>query len=218
MALKLLGIGTVAMFLLLIAVFAFFRKDLPNLRDISGKNIGGSVRYYDRTGQVLLWEDYDAVKRTPVKDENISPYIKDATVAVEDKDFYNHGGFDVKGITRAGVNNALGKSSTQGGSTITQQLVKLTQNWSKEKTYTRKVKELILAVELERTYSKKEILAGYLNTAPYGDITYGVESSMQDYFNKSAKDMTLDEAAKDFCQRSGWTYAEWHPGSSLAWK
>jgi penicillin-binding protein 1A len=195
MALKLLGIGTVAMFLLLIAVFAFFRKDLPNLRDISGKNIGGSVRYYDRTGQVLLWEDYDAVKRTPVKDENISPYIKDATVAVEDKDFYNHGGFDVKGITRAGVNNALGKSSTQGGSTITQQLVKLTQNWSKEKTYTRKVKELILAVELERTYSKKEILAGYLNTAPYGDITYGVESSMQDYFNKSAKDMTLDEAA-----------------------
>lgn len=195
MALKVLGIGMLALFVLLIGVFAFFRKDLPNLRDISGKNIGGSVRYYDRTGQTLLFEDYDAVKRNPIKETDMSQYIKDATVAIEDKDFYNHGGFDVRGITRAGVNNALGRSSTQGGSTITQQLVKLTQNWTKERTYTRKVKELILAVELERTYSKKEILGGYLNTAPYGDITYGVESSMKDYFNKPAKDMTLDEAA-----------------------
>ena len=190
MALKLFGIGALTVFLLLVGVFAYFRKDLPNLRDISGNKLGGSIRYYDRTGQKLLWEDYDAVKRTPVKD------IEDATVAIEDKDFYKHGGFDAKGITRAGINNITGSSGgTQGGSTITQQLVKLTQNWSKDRTYTRKIKELILAVELERTYSKKEILTGYLNTAPYGDITYGVESSMQDYFNKPAKDMTLDEAA-----------------------
>ena len=101
-----------------------------------------------------------------------------------------------KGITRAGVNNFIGKSgTTQGGSTITQQLVKLTQNWSREQTYTRKVKELILSVELERSYTKQEILAGYLNTAPYGDITYGVEAAMQDYFNRSAKEISLDEAA-----------------------
>ncbi|MEK9195893.1 MAG: transglycosylase domain-containing protein [Patescibacteria group bacterium] len=196
MALKLFGIGTLVVFLLIVGVFAYFRKDLPNLRDISGNKIGGSIRYYDKTGTKMLWEDYDAVKRTPVKDEEIPPFIEDATVAIEDKDFYKHGGFDAKGITRAGINNITGSSGgTQGGSTITQQLVKLTQNWSKERTYTRKVKELILAVELERTYSKKEILTGYLNTAPYGDITYGVESSMQDYFNKPAKDMTLDEAA-----------------------
>lgn len=195
MALKIAGIGTLAAFLLLIGVFAYFRKDLPNLRDISGNNIGGSIQYYDRTGQTLLWEDYDAVKRTPVKDENISQSLKDATVAVEDKDFFQHGGFDVKGIARAGVNNAVGSGSQQGGSTITQQLVKLTQNWTKDRTYTRKVKELILSVELERTYTKQEILAGYLNAAPYGDITYGVEAAMQDYFKKSAKDATLDEAA-----------------------
>lgn len=194
MALKVAGIGTLAVFLLLIGTFAYFRKDLPNLRDISGNNIGGSIQYYDRTGQTLLWEDYDAVKRTPVKDEDISQTLKDATVAIEDKDFFEHGGFDVKGIARAGVNNTLGNSSQQGGSTITQQLVKLTQNWTKDKTYTRKVKELILSVELERTYTKQEILTGYLNAAPYGDITYGVEAAMQDYFKKPAKDATLDEA------------------------
>lgn len=195
MALKLAGVGILAVFLLLVGVFAYFRKDLPNLRDISGNNIGGSIRYYDRTGQTLLWEDYDAVKRNPVKQEDISQVLVDSTLAIEDKDFFNHGGFDVKGITRAGVNNVFGGGGTQGGSTITQQLVKLTQNWTKERTYTRKIKELILSVELERTYSKQEILTAYLNTAPYGDITYGVEAAMQDYFNKSAKDATLDEAA-----------------------
>lgn len=195
MALKIAGIGTLITFLLLLGVFAYFRKDLPNLRDISGNNLGGSIRYYDRSGQTLLFEDYEAVKRNPVRDEGQAQVLKDATVAIEDKDFFHHGGFDVRGITRAGVNNALGKSGTQGGSTITQQLVKLTQNWSRDRTYTRKVKELILAVELERTYSKKEILAGYLDTAPYGDITYGAEAAMRDYFQKSAKEITLDEAA-----------------------
>jgi len=174
---------------------SYFRKDLPNLKDISGKNIGGSVRYYDRTGQTLLWEDYDAVKRIPVANKDISKFMQDATVAVEDKDFFNHGGFDVKGILRAGINNAFGSNSTQGGSTITQQLVKLTQDWSKDRTYSRKIKELILSVELERSYSKLEILTGYLNAAPYGGIEYGVEAAARDYFQKSAKDLTLPEAA-----------------------
>lgn len=196
MALKLAGVGILAVFLLLVGVFAYFRKDLPNLRDISGNNIGGSIRYYDRSGQTLLWEDYDAVKRNPVQEQDIAQVAKDATIAIEDKDFFKHGGFDVKGIARAGINNYLDRGGgQQGGSTITQQLVKLTQNWSKERTYARKIKELILAVELERTYSKKEILTGYLNTAPYGDITYGVEAAMRDYFQKNAKDITLDEAA-----------------------
>ncbi len=196
MALKVLGVGTVAAFLLLIGLFAYFRKDLPNLKDISGSNIGGSIRYYDRTGQTLLWEDYDAVKRIPVTDDNISPYVKDATVAIEDKDFFKHGGFDVRGIARAGLNDVFGSGGgRQGGSTITQQLVKLTQNWTNDQTYTRKIKELILAVELERSYSKDEILTGYLNTAPYGNVQYGVEAASRDYFQKSAKDLTLDEAA-----------------------
>lgn len=195
MALKVTGIGILASFLLLVGIFAFFRKDLPNLRGLYGKNPEGSIRYYDRTGKVLLFEDYDAIKRTIIKDDEIPEIMKQATIAVEDKDFYHHGGFDTRGIMRAGVNNVMGKGSTQGGSTITQQLVKLTQNWTKDRTYTRKVKELILSVELEKTYSKNEILDGYLNTAPYGDITYGIEASMQDYFQKPAKKMTLDEAA-----------------------
>lgn len=196
MALKIVGIGTVLAFLLLIGLFAYFRKDLPNLKDISGSNIGGSIRYYDRTGQTLLWEDYDAVKRIPVTQDNISEYMQDATVAIEDKDFFKHGGFDVRGIARAGINDAFNRGGgRQGGSTITQQLVKLTQNWTNDQTYTRKVKELILAVELERSYSKNEILTGYLNTAPYGNVQYGVEAASRDYFQKSAKDLTLDEAA-----------------------
>lgn len=196
MALKLMGASFIAGFVLLAGLFAYFRKDLPNLRDISGNNIGGSIRYYDKTGQVLLFEDYDAVKRVPVGENGISKAMKDATVAIEDRDFYKHGGFDVRGIMRAGINNVFGLSGgQQGGSTITQQLVKLSQDWTKDQTYTRKVKELIMSVELEREYSKSQILAGYLDTAPYGGIEYGVEAAARDYFNKSAKDLTLDEAA-----------------------
>lgn len=196
MALKIAGIGSIACFLLLVGLFAYFRKDLLDLRnDLYGRNTGGSIRYYDRTGQTLLWEDYDAVKRIPVKDAEIAQSMKDATIATEDKDFFKHGGFDVRGIMRAGWNNAFGSGGTQGGSTITQQLVKLSQNWSKERTVTRKIKELILSIELERTYSKQEILTGYLNTAPYGGIEYGVEAAARDYFDKSAKDLTIDESA-----------------------
>jgi membrane peptidoglycan carboxypeptidase len=196
MALKLTGIGLIAGFLLLVGLFAYFRKDLPNLRDISGNNIGGSIRYYDRTGQTLLWEDFDAVKRIPVKDGELSGHIKNATIAIEDKDFFRHGGFDPKGIARAGWNNIFGNGSTQGASTLSQQLVRLTQSGvNEDRTYALKIKELILAVELERSYSKQEILTGYLNTAPYGNVQYGVESAARDYFQKSAKELTLDEAA-----------------------
>jgi membrane peptidoglycan carboxypeptidase len=195
MALKLTGIGFTVGFLFLAGLFAYFRKDLPNLRDISGNNIGGSVRYYDRSEQVLLWEDYDAVKRVPVESSNISDYLKNATIAIEDRDFYHHNGFNVKGISRAAWNNAFG-GSTQGGSTITQQLVKLTtEGFSNDKTVARKIKELILAVEFERSYSKDEILTGYLNAAPYGPIEYGAEVAARTYFGKSAKDLSLDEAA-----------------------
>lgn len=195
MALKITGIGVIAGFLLLVGVFAYFRKDLPNLKDISGKEIGGSVLYYDRTGQTLLWEDVNGVKRIPVKEDNINQHVKDATIAIEDKDFFKHGGFDVRGIFRAAWNNAFGGGGTQGGSTLTQQLVKITNDWTKDRTLKRKVKELILAIELERSYSKKEILTGYLNAAPYGGVEYGVEAASRNYFQKSAKDLTLDEAA-----------------------
>ncbi len=195
MIVKVAGIGIVLGFFFLIGIFAFFRKDLPDLRDISGDTIGGSIRYYDKTGEVLLWEDYDAVKRVPVEADKISDNLREATIALEDRNFYDHNGFNVRGISRAAWNNAFG-GDTQGGSTITQQLVKLTTpGFSTEQTVTRKIKELIIAVELERSYSKDEILTGYLNAAPYGTIEYGAEVASRTYFNKSAAELSIAEAA-----------------------
>lgn len=194
-ALKIVGIGIVVFFILTLGVFAFFRKDLPNITDISGGNLGGSISYYDRTGQHLLWQDYDAVKRVPVQGTEMAQVIKDATIATEDRNFYNEKGFAIRSIVRAAFNNAFNRGSTQGGSTITQQLVKLTQDWTQNRSLARKVKELILAVELERSYTKDQILTGYLNVAPYGGVDYGVQAAASDYFHKSAKDLNLAEAA-----------------------
>ena len=194
-ALKIIGASIVVGFFLTIGLFAYFRKDLPKIKDLSGDSFGGNITYYDRTGQTVLWQDYNAVKRIPVGGGQISPYMKEATVAVEDKNFYKEGAFDVRGIMRAAYHDAVGSSgSVQGGSTITQQLVKLNENWTNNRTVTRKVKELILAVELEREYSKDDILTGYLNIAPYGGVEYGVESAAEDYFQTDAKNLTLAQA------------------------
>jgi membrane peptidoglycan carboxypeptidase len=194
MALKVAGIGIVVCFFLVVGVFAYFRKDLPQIKDLSGEKIGGSITYYDRTGATVLWQDYSGVKRIPVASDQISKYMKDATVAIEDKNFYHEGAFDVRGIMRAGFNDLTG-GSTQGGSTITQQLVKLNEDWGNDHTIARKVKELILAVELEREYSKDDILTGYLNVAPYGGVEYGVESAARDYFGVDASQLTIAQAA-----------------------
>jgi membrane peptidoglycan carboxypeptidase len=196
MALKIIGASIVVGFFITIGLFAYLRKDLPNIKDISGDNLGGSVTYYDSTGQTVLWQDYNNVKRVGVQSDQISPYMKEATVAIEDKGFYKEGAFDIRGIMRAAVADALKSGGVvQGGSTITQQLVKLNENWTDNRTVTRKVKELILSVELERQYSKNDILTGYLNIAPYGGVDYGVQAAAEDYFQTSAKDLTLPEAA-----------------------
>ena len=129
MGLKIVGVAILFGFVLTIGLFAYFRKDLPQLKDISGDNIGGSVSYYDSTGKVLLFQDYDGVKRIPVQSNQISPYMKDATVAIEDKNFYKEGAFDIRSIFRAGYNDITG-GSLQGASTITEQLVKLNENWT----------------------------------------------------------------------------------------
>jgi membrane peptidoglycan carboxypeptidase len=196
MALKIVGIAIVASFFLTIGLFAYFRKDLPDIKDISGDNLGGSVDYYDSTGQTLLFQDYNDIKRVGVQSNQISPYMKNATVAIEDKGFYKEGAFDVRGIMRAAVQDAFGSSGViQGGSTLTQQLVKLNENWTDNRTITRKVKELILSVELEREYSKDQILTAYLNIAPYGGVDYGVEAAAEDYFQTNAQSLTLPQAA-----------------------
>ncbi|MGB4759027.1 MAG: transglycosylase domain-containing protein [Candidatus Saccharimonadales bacterium] len=195
MALKILGVSIVVLFILMIAVFAYFRKDLPKLEDINSSKIGGSITYYDRTGTTVLFQDYESVKRVPVQYDQMSDYLREATISIEDKNFYSHGAFDVSGIVRAGINDVFGSGGRQGGSTITQQLVKMDQNWGGDVTYARKIKELILAVDVEREYSKDDIITGYLNLAPYGPVQNGVETASQDYFGIPAKDISLAQAA-----------------------
>lgn len=196
MALKVVGIAIVAMFIVTLGVFAYFRKDLKSITDVSGSSLGGSISYYDSSGQTLLWQDYNAVKRVPcIGSCKISPYLKEATVSVEDKGFYKNRGFDLKGIIRAAFVDIFHRGSTQGGSTITQQLVKLTQDFNQNRSIALKIKELILAVELERNYTKDQILTSYLNVAPYGGVDYGAETAAQDYFHTDASKLTLAQAA-----------------------
>jgi membrane peptidoglycan carboxypeptidase len=221
MALKITGIGIVVIFLMLVGLFAYFRKDLPKIQNINSSNSGGSIAYYDRTGKVLLFQDYGAFKRFPVSGGDISPYVKEATVAVEDKDFYHEGAFNVRGIARAAVNNLRG-GSTEGGSTITQQLVKLNEGWTDDHTISRKVKELILAVELEREYSKSDILTAYLNLAPYSGIDDGVQAASEDYFHENASQLTLAQSAmlaaipKAPSSYSPYSSPDWNPAITPA--
>ncbi|MGH7195551.1 MAG: transglycosylase domain-containing protein [Candidatus Saccharimonadales bacterium] len=195
MALKLGGVAIVVIFILLIGAFAYFRKDLPQLKNISGANLGGSISYYDRTGKTLLWQDYKAVKRIPVKSNKIANNMKHATVAVEDKNFYHEGAFSLSSYFRAALHDVFGSGNVQGASTITEQVVKLNENLIGSRTISTKVKELILAVDLEREYSKKDILNGYLNVAPYGGVEYGVQAAAQDYFHTTAAKLSLAQSA-----------------------
>ncbi len=195
MGLKLTGIGIVLIFVLSIGLFAYFRKDLPKLVDISGGNLGGSITYYDSTGKTVLWQDYSAVKRIAIPGNQMSNYVRDATVAIEDKNFYHEGGISVSGIIRAGLHDLFGGGGLQGASTITEQVVKLNESWDGSRTVSTKIKEIILAVDLGREYSKSTILTGYLNVAPYGGVDYGIEAAARDYFGEDASQLTLAQSA-----------------------
>ena len=199
MALKIAGLGLALGIVMILSIFAIFRKDLAIGPDELTKRVQSrTTKFYDRTGTVLLYELYKDQQLTFVKPSEISNNMKYATVAIEDKDFYKHGGFDIRGIIRSVVNNASG-GGKQGASTITQQLARnviLEDNTrSGIAGYTRKLKEIILSIELERTYSKDEILNFYLNSIGYGGTAYGVESASQRYFGVHAKDLTVEQAA-----------------------
>ena len=194
MGLKIIGILILIGFFTTVGLFAYFRKDLPQLKNIAGENIGGNVDYYDSTGKTLLFQDYGGIKRSPVASNQISPYMKNATVAIEDKNFYKEGAFDFRSILRASLNDFTG-GSLQGASTITEQLVKLNEGWIGSRTIATKIKEVILAVEVDREYTKSQILTGYLNIAPYSGIDYGVQAAAEDYFREPASALTLPQAA-----------------------
>ncbi len=166
----------------------------PDLSSFDDRLLGQSAKIYDRTGNVLLYDLSEKVRRTVTPFDQISPYVKKTTIAIEDVDFYNHGGIKVSSILRAIIANIFSLKFSQGGSTITQQVVK-NSLLSQDKNVTRKIKEWILAIKLEQNTSKDTILNMYLNEAPYGGNIYGIEEASSLYFNKKSKDLTLAESA-----------------------
>lgn len=170
--------------------------EMPDLSSFDERRVLQSTKIYDRTGEILLYDLHQDVRRTVVPFEDISRHLKNASIAIEDDQFYTHYGIQPKSIARAILANFIEGNllSGQGGSTITQQVIK-NSVLQREKTVTRKVKEWILSVKIERILSKDEILAIYLNESPYGGTIYGVEEAAQAYFGKSAADVTLGEAA-----------------------
>lgn len=175
-------------------LFAYYSYNLPDPNKLlSLRSVPESTKIFDRNGK-LLYDIHGEEKRTLVTLDQIPKYAKEATIAVEDKDFYKHGGIDLTGIIRSVLVDLLSGKKRQGGSTITQQFVR-NAVLTREKTFTRKFKEVVLSLELERKYSKNDILQLYLNEIPYGSNAYGIEAASQTFFRKNAKDLTLAESA-----------------------
>ncbi|MEN9558218.1 MAG: hypothetical protein RL141_587 [Candidatus Parcubacteria bacterium] len=192
----LLAIGALGLvgFFFLTLTLAWLSQGLPDPNALLDREVPQSTRIYDRTGETLLYEIHGDEKRTLVTIEEIPDSVKWATIAIEDKDFYKHHGIYWKGLVRAFTIGYLRNQRVQGTSTLTQQLVK-NAILSNERTPTRKLKEILLSLQIERKYSKDQILQLYLNEIPYGSTLYGIESAAQGYFTKPAKELTLDESA-----------------------
>ncbi|MEK9175553.1 MAG: biosynthetic peptidoglycan transglycosylase, partial [Patescibacteria group bacterium] len=186
----------VAVFMAVLVVFfafIFFVKT-PNLTNLSERKVVQSTKIYDRTGEVLLYDIHGQQKRTVVTNDQIPDYVKNATIAVEDDTFYQHYGIRPLSLIRAFVFDLINRSREQGGSTITQQLVKQTLLTS-DKTIIRKIKEIFLAIKVDRQYSKDQILNFYLNQIPYGAYAYGIEAASQTFLQKHVWELTPLEAA-----------------------
>ncbi len=168
--------------------------DLPNPERLSERAVEESTQIYDRTGKVLLYEIHGDERRTVLPLSEIPDSVRRATLVAEDVNFYRHAGLDWRGIARAIGKNISSGDFSQGGSTITQQLIKNSLLGS-EKTIARKLKEQILALLLERKYSKDEILGWYLNQIPYGSNAYGISAAARLYFDKEARELSLAESA-----------------------
>lgn len=180
-------------------VYYFIFKDLPKVSQLTDSPISLTTKIYDRNG-VLLYQIYKNENRSLIKLAELPPHLINATLTAEDKNFYHHFGFDLFGMIRAMIHNlenctyGLDSCTLEGGSTITQQLVKNALLTS-QKSLTRKLKELVLAIEAESKYSKNQILEMYFNQVPYGGTAYGIEEASESYFGKHAKDLNLAESA-----------------------
>ena len=166
----------------------------PDATELIRKPMSQTSILYDRTGTHVLYEVHGDENRKILSHEDIPDSMRQATIAAEDTNFYSHSGLDWRGIGRAVLVDIQARTFQEGGSTITQQLAKNIL-LSNQKTWERKITEAILAIKIERTYTKDQILDLYLNSVPYGSGAYGIEAAAQIYFGKSAKDLTLDEAA-----------------------
>ena len=181
--------------IIVVGAFAWFSRDLPDPNKLLTRNVAQSTRIYDRTGTQILYEIHGDEKRTIVQLEDIPDNLKNATIVAEDRQFYEHKGVSITGLIRAVWINVTSIGQRRpGGSTITQQLVK-NAILGPDKKITRKIKEWVLAYQIERKFSKDQILKMYFNEIPYGSVAYGVESAAQTYFGKSAKNLNLAEAA-----------------------
>ncbi|MBT4124412.1 MAG: hypothetical protein HN981_01380 [Candidatus Pacebacteria bacterium] len=184
-------IGVVVGIVGFLAMFAWYSKDLPKPGEVIRRE-GFSTKLFDREG-LLLYDLYDTERRNPITLEQVPEYLKQATVAIEDKDFYKHSGFDFLTVVRIPYNMVF-KRRVVGGSTLTQQLVK-NALLTNERTISRKFKELVLSVQIERTFTKDQILEMYLNEAPYGGTAWGVGTAAELYFSKQTVDLSLVESA-----------------------
>ncbi|MEK7517735.1 MAG: PBP1A family penicillin-binding protein [Patescibacteria group bacterium] len=202
-------------FVFLPLLFIIFLQELPNPKQLSLRQPPLTTKIFDRNG-TLLYQIYASQNRTAVPLSSIPKYLREATIAIEDKNFYRNNGFDILAIIRAAVADLSGQP-LQGGSTITQQLIKSTL-LSPEITIKRKIKEIILAFWTEKTYSKDQILEMYFNQVPYGGTAWGVEAASEVYFNKKTKDLDLPESAfLAGLTRAPTTYSPFGESSNL-WK
>ena len=181
-------------FLFVLGIFLFFAKDMPSPTSVKTRNIVESTKIYDKTGEHLLYDIHGEEKRTIIPFEQIPDTVKYAAIALEDKEFYSHHGIKLTSIIRSALKDLVKRGAAQGGSTITQQFIKKAL-LTDEKTFTRKIKEVILSIEIETRYSKDEILGMYLNQIPYGSNAYGIEAAAQTFFKKPAREINLPEAA-----------------------
>lgn len=188
--------GSAAFFLGGVILLWAATLELPDLSSLETRKVEQSVKILDRTGQILLFDLHNEMQRTAIPLSNISPNIQQAVIAIEDPEFYTHAGIKPTAIVRAVWTNFLSGDllGGQGGSTITQQVVKLSV-LTTDKTLTRKLKEWILALKLTRAVSKDQVLELYLNQAPYGGQLYGVEEASMTFFGKHASDVSLAEAS-----------------------
>lgn len=175
-------------------LFVYYTWDLPQPEKFTETPFIESTKIYDRTGEVVLYEIYGEEKREIVSFDKISENLKKAVLTAEDERFYQHHGVDFEAILRAILVDMRLQSKSQGGSTITQQLIR-TVYLTGQKTVSRKIREAVLSIQLERKYSKDQILNWYLNAIPFGQNTYGAEAAARTYFNKSAEDLSLAQAA-----------------------